>query len=145
MESYGLMGRVSAWDKEVLEMDSGNDCATMSVYLIVILIVGSVFLGLSKIIKNLWLIPFLTLFILNALFVIIFVLGLQHKENVKNNPQKMPLPLQLLFFYPSLLVISHLLTSLLHSSAINTFYFLDSEQNSSLDLGLLSTIAKTLA
>lgn len=32
MESYGLMGRVSAWDKEVLEMDSG-DCATMSVYL----------------------------------------------------------------------------------------------------------------
>lgn len=33
MESYGLMGRVSAWDKEVLEMDSGNDCATMSVYL----------------------------------------------------------------------------------------------------------------
>lgn len=33
MESYGLMGRVSAWDKEVLEMDSDNDCATMSVYL----------------------------------------------------------------------------------------------------------------
>jgi len=81
-------------DKESLGVEIPS--TTMSVYLIVILIVGSVFLGLSKIIKNLWLIPFLTLFILNALFVIIFVLGLQHKENVKNNPQKMPLVFDML-------------------------------------------------
>ena len=63
----------------------------MSAYLIVMLIAGSIFLGLTKLIKNLWLIPFLTLFILNALFAIIFILGLEHKENVKNNPQKMPI------------------------------------------------------
>ena len=68
----------------------------MSAYLIVMLIAGSIFLGLTKIIKNLWLIPFLTLFILNALFVIIFILGLEHKENVKNNPQKMPIVFDML-------------------------------------------------
>ena len=51
-------------DKESLGVEIPS--TTMSVYLIVILIVGSVFLGLSKIIKNLWLIPFLTLFILNV-------------------------------------------------------------------------------
>lgn len=62
-----------------------------------------------------------------------------------SNPHKVPLPLQLLFFYLSLLVISHLLTSVLHPSAINTSYFLDSELSSSLDLGLLSTIAITPA
>ena len=32
IESYCLMGRVSIWDKEALEMDSGNGCAT-SIYL----------------------------------------------------------------------------------------------------------------
>lgn len=68
----------------------------MSAYLIVMLIAGSIFLGLTKLIKNLWLIPFLTLFILNALFVIIFILGLEHKENVKNNPQKMPIVFDML-------------------------------------------------
>ena len=68
----------------------------MSAYLIVMLIAGSIFLGLTKIIKNLWLIPFLILFILNALFVIIFILGLEHKENVKNNPQKMPIVFDML-------------------------------------------------
>lgn len=75
-------------DKESLGVEIPS--TTMSVYLMVVIVVGCVFLGLSKVVKNLWLIPFITLFIINALFVIIFILGLSHKENVKNNPQKMP-------------------------------------------------------
>lgn len=60
----------------------------VSLYLIVVVAFGSILLGLSKVIGNKWLVPFIILLVVTAIFIIAFVFGLMNKEHIKNNPQK---------------------------------------------------------
>ena len=60
----------------------------VSLYLIVVVALGSILLGLSKVIGNKWLVPFIILLVVTAIFIIAFVFGLMNKEHIKNNPQK---------------------------------------------------------
>lgn len=60
----------------------------VSLYLIITVAVGSILLGLSKVIGNNWLVPFLILIIITGICLIVFVFGLMNKEQIKKNPQK---------------------------------------------------------
>lgn len=63
----------------------------VSLYLIITVAVGSILLGLSKVIGNNWLVPFLILIIITGICLIVFVFGLMNKEQIKKNPQKTPI------------------------------------------------------